>query len=52
MQTIEEAAAEMANQAGTVNVVPVASTGSAATSTTPLPALTSAAEREQSDIEK
>ncbi|KAK5970839.1 putative ubiquitin carboxyl-terminal hydrolase [Trichostrongylus colubriformis] len=51
MQTIEEAAAEMQQQ-GAVNVAPVSSSGPTATTATPMPALTSAAEREQSDIEK
>ncbi|RCN32549.1 ubiquitinyl hydrolase 1 [Ancylostoma caninum] len=52
MQTIEEAAAEMSQQSGAVHVVPTTCTGSTASTTTPMPALTSAAEREQSDIEK
>ncbi|KIH63619.1 ubiquitinyl hydrolase 1 [Ancylostoma duodenale] len=52
MQTIEEAAAEMSQQSGAVHVVPTTCTGSTASTATPMPALTSAAEREQSDIEK
>ncbi|KAK6026852.1 ubiquitinyl hydrolase 1 [Ostertagia ostertagi] len=52
MQTIEEAAAEMQHHGGAVNVAPVSCSGPTATTATPMPALTSAAEREQSDIEK
>ncbi|KAK6738105.1 hypothetical protein RB195_020296 [Necator americanus] len=52
MQTIEEAAAEMSQQGGAVHVVPTTCSGSTAATATPMPALPSAAEREQSDIEK
>ncbi|XGW08589.1 hypothetical protein V3C99_011145 [Haemonchus contortus] len=52
MQTIEEAAAEIQQQSGSLTAVPVSCSGPTATTATPLPALTSAAEREQSDIEK
>ncbi|PIO65578.1 ubiquitinyl hydrolase 1, partial [Teladorsagia circumcincta] len=42
----------MQHQGGAVNVAPVSCSGPTATTATPMPALTSAAEREQSDIEK